>query len=148
MKKKKKSNVYAYSCNLINEFQLPETSIVLPQVQIKIWRLQYFRNRITKKEETSNNEIENPRSNTSNVTITESEKKVMFEGRGLLKQVWKLDKIVKSNETKCCSCGSASPGWKFLLLWNGSIFLLGSVLLKKYIFIFRLFHNVFRRNHS
>ena len=60
-----------------------------------IGELQYLRNRIKKKEETSNNESENPRSNTSKITLTESEKEAIFEIKDISKQVWKFDKIVK-----------------------------------------------------
>ena len=52
-----------------------------------IGELQYLRNRIKKKEETGNNESENPRSNTSKITLTESEKEAIFEIKDLLKQV-------------------------------------------------------------
>ena len=62
-----------------------------------IGELQYLRNRIKKKEETSNNESENPRSNTSKITLTESEKEAIFEIKDISKQVWKFDKIVKRN---------------------------------------------------
>ena len=62
-----------------------------------IGELQYLRNRIKKKEETSNNESENPRSNTSKITLTESEKEAIFEIKDISKQVWKFDMIVKRN---------------------------------------------------
>ena len=62
-----------------------------------IGELQYLRNRIKKKEETRNNESENPRSNTSKITLTESEKEAIFEIKDISKQVWKFDKIVKRN---------------------------------------------------
>ena len=62
-----------------------------------IGELQYLRNRIKKKEETSNNESENPRSNTSKITLTESEKEAIFEIKDISKQVWKFGKIVKRN---------------------------------------------------
>lgn len=62
-----------------------------------IGELQHLRNRIKKKEETSNNESENPRSNTSKITLTESEKEAIFEIKDISKQVWKFDKIVKRN---------------------------------------------------
>ena len=62
-----------------------------------IGELQYLRNRIKKKEETGNNESENPRSNTSKITLTESEKEAIFEIKDISKQVWKFDKIVKRN---------------------------------------------------
>lgn len=93
-----------------------------------IGELQYLRNRIKKKEETSNNESENPRSNTSKITLTESEKEAIFEIKDLLKQVWKLDKTVKRN---VAVVEAQYQNRKFLLLLKGSIFLLGSVLLKK-----------------
>ena len=36
-----------------------------------------------------------------------------------MKQVWKLDKIVIRNESKCCSCGSASPRRKIFITVKG-----------------------------
>ena len=51
------------------------------------WRVAVSQKQNKKKEETGNNESENPRSNTSKTTLTESEKEAIFEIKDLLKQV-------------------------------------------------------------